>query len=92
MNGSENEQVPDGIHYLSEQHLLIFLGGVVLLLGLVRGLGYLCSRIGRPALIGEILAGVLLGPTLLGRMDPALFAPPLLGVLVDGRIDEEVGW
>ncbi|HEY6066101.1 MAG TPA: cation:proton antiporter, partial [Thermoanaerobaculia bacterium] len=29
-------------------------------------LGELCERIGQPAVLGELLAGVLLGPSLLG--------------------------
>ncbi len=58
---------------LSEEHLLVFLLQVLLLLGLARGLGELCSRFGQPRLVGEILVGVLLGPTLLGRFAPELF-------------------
>ena len=40
---------------LSEHHLLVFLLQVLLLLGLARGLGELCSRYGQPRLVGEIL-------------------------------------
>ena len=39
---------------LDEGHLLVFLVQVLLLLGLARGLGELCSRYGQPRLIGEI--------------------------------------
>lgn len=64
--------MPEIIHSLGEKHLLVFLGQLVLLLGLARGLGYLCTRMGQPALLGEVLTGVILGPTLLGRLAPAL--------------------
>ncbi len=45
-----------------------------LLLGTARVLGEAMQRVGQPAVIGEILAGVLLGPTVLGQFAPDLFA------------------
>jgi Kef-type K+ transport system membrane component KefB len=54
----------------------------------VRAVGFLVSRIGQPRVIGEIIAGILLGPSLLGLVAPSvsdyLFPPPVvtaLGVL-----------
>ena len=41
-----------------------------LLLGLARLLGELAQWLGQPTVVGEILAGVFLGPTLLGRVWP----------------------
>jgi Kef-type K+ transport system membrane component KefB len=41
------------------------------LLGCAHLLGYLFTRIHQPKVIGEILAGLLLGPTVLGRLAPA---------------------
>ncbi len=57
---------------LSEQHLLVFLIQVLLLLALARGFGEVSRALGHPRLVGEILVGILLGPTLLGRVAPAL--------------------
>jgi Kef-type K+ transport system membrane component KefB len=57
---------------MNEHHLLIFLLQVLLLLGLARGFGELLRRWGHPPLIGEILIGVALGPTILGRALPEL--------------------
>jgi Kef-type K+ transport system membrane component KefB len=51
--------------------LILFL--FVLLLG-AHGLGALCVRLRQPRVVGEILAGVLVGPALLGRV-PAFPAP-----------------
>ncbi len=48
-------------------------------------LGAAAQRIGQPAVLGELLAGVLLGPSLLGIIDPAdpvIHAIGELGVLV----------
>jgi len=60
------------MHYLNESHILLFLVQILVLLGLARTLGVLCEFLKIPALAGEILAGVILGPTLLGRVSPDL--------------------
>ncbi|MEU4241672.1 cation:proton antiporter [Actinoplanes sp. NPDC026619] len=52
--------------------LLVFLLQVALLLGLALTLGRLAVRIGLPALVGELLTGVLIGPSLLGEFAPGL--------------------
>ncbi len=39
---------------------------------LARGLGELCDRLGQPCRVGEIRVGILIGPTLLGRVAPEL--------------------
>ena len=51
----------------------ILLQLIVILLG-VQAFGYLCSFIGQPKVIGEILAGLALGPTLLGTVLPRVEA------------------
>ncbi|WP_326664927.1 cation:proton antiporter [Streptomyces sp. NBC_00385] len=48
---------------------------MALILGLARAMGALARRFGQPAVIGEILAGVMLGPTLLGEELSGLFFP-----------------
>jgi len=64
---------------VTEHHLGVFLIQVLVLLGLARGLGEVFRRFGHPPLVGEILIGLLLGPTLLGRAWPEvqqLLFPP----------------
>lgn len=56
---------------MTEFHLFHFLLQVLLLLGLSRGLAEIFRRFNQPALTAEILVGVLLGPTILGRFWPA---------------------
>ncbi|HLX55892.1 MAG TPA: cation:proton antiporter [Ktedonobacteraceae bacterium] len=51
----------------------IFLQLIVILLA-VQVFGYLCQCIGQPRVIGEILAGLALGPTLLGAVLPRVEA------------------
>jgi Kef-type K+ transport system membrane component KefB len=43
---------------------------LIIILLVVQVFGYLCSFIGQPRVIGEILAGLALGPTLLGAILP----------------------
>lgn len=48
-------------------HMAVILADLALVLVLARAVGWLFSRVGQPAVVGEILAGVLLGPSLLGE-------------------------
>lgn len=51
---------------------------LAVVLVVARTLGSLCARLGQPSVIGEILAGILLGPTLLpGAVQHALFPPDI---------------
>jgi Kef-type K+ transport system membrane component KefB len=58
---------------------------VFLIVALARILGSLIARIGQPRVVGEILAGILLGPTLLGKNLSLVIAPaearPVLGII-----------
>ena len=54
--------------------VLLFLLGLAVLLGVARISGEICRHFGFPAVVGEILTGVLLGKTLLGRVFPGTYA------------------
>src|SRR5258708_901454 len=54
--------------------LLHFLLAVVVLLATARVLGGLAHLIGLPAIVGELLTGALLGPSLLGWVAPGVAA------------------
>ena len=60
------------MHYLNETHIFIFLVQVFVILLLTRGLGSIFQKWGQPVLTAELLIGVLLGPTILGRFFPSL--------------------
>jgi Kef-type K+ transport system membrane component KefB len=54
---------------MGEHDLMHMFFGLSLLLGIARVLGDFARRYRYPALLGEIAAGVMLGPTLLGKVD-----------------------
>jgi Kef-type K+ transport system membrane component KefB len=59
---------------LPGHELLIFLLQIALLLLLARGLGRLAEKLKMPAIVGELLTGVVVGPSLLGHLAPSLEA------------------
>lgn len=58
---------------------------LVVILGTARLLGWLLRHLGQPSVIGEMAAGIVLGPIVLGTLAPdwhaALFAHSTLPVL-----------
>ena len=63
---------------------------LALLLGFARLLGELARRIGQPAVVGEILAGVILGPSVLGALIPGVAAIWLPASPVQAQLLETV--
>jgi len=57
----------------SGHHLLVFLVQVSVLLGVALVLGRLAVRIGLPSVVGELLTGVLVGPSLFGHLTPRMW-------------------
>lgn len=57
---------------LSSSEIVILLLGLGTLLALARLLGEWAQRWNQPAVLGEMLAGILLGPTVLGSIAPGL--------------------
>jgi len=47
---------------------------MIVILCACRFMGWVCGRIRQPPVVGEMLAGLLLGPSLAGRMAPEAFA------------------
>src|SRR5690606_1990995 len=58
---------------LAPQEIVVMLTGFAVMLGLARAFGEAFNRLRQPAIVGEILAGILLGPTVLGTFAPGLF-------------------
>ena len=67
-------------------NLVLLVAQLGLIVVASRAVGWLAQRIGQPRVIGEVLAGILLGPSLLGWVAPSLFGlmfpPASFGVLI----------
>ncbi|MGY3676391.1 cation:proton antiporter [Streptomyces sp. TE33382] len=57
---------------ISHDHLLVLLIQIGTLLILATGLGRLALRFGLPVVVGELLAGIVVSPSLLGNVAPAV--------------------
>lgn len=55
---------------LTQDNIMVFFLSLALLLGVARVLGELAQRIHQPSILGELLAGLILGPTVLGSLAP----------------------
>ncbi|MDD5555658.1 MAG: cation:proton antiporter [bacterium] len=80
------------MHYLDESHILLFLVQVFILLLCTRGLGELFRRWNQPPLTAELLVGIALGPTILGRLLPALHGALFPADAVQQNMLETVAW
>ena len=58
-----NEVTANAAHYFLQ---------LAVILAIARACGWLIKRVGQPAVIGEMVAGVLLGPSLFGALSPEL--------------------
>lgn len=80
------------MNYLNEQNILIFLIQVFILLGFSRGLGEVFRRFRQPTLTAEILVGIILGPSILGRFFPAVHQMIFPANPVQQNMLETVAW
>src|ERR1700719_518054 len=53
--------------------MIMFLS-LAVLLGAAKLMGELMQKLGQPSVLGEIMAGILLGPTVLGHFKPEIYA------------------
>jgi K+:H+ antiporter len=59
---------------MTDQEVQLFLADLAIIILLARLLGMVAKRLGQPPVIGEIIAGILLGPTLFdGKITATLF-------------------
>jgi Kef-type K+ transport system membrane component KefB/mannitol/fructose-specific phosphotransferase system IIA component (Ntr-type) len=60
------------VQFINERNILIFLIQLVILLFSAKAAGEFFRRLKQPALVGEILVGIIFGPTVLGRLLPGV--------------------
>lgn len=80
------------LHYLNEENIYLFLLQVFILLFLAKGLGEIFRRFNQPSITAEILVGIILGPTLLGRFAPGVFEYIFPENALQQNMLETVGW
>lgn len=82
---SEWQNFIDSLVHNLEHPLAILLAQIVTIIFVARLFGWICKKIGQPTVIGEIIAGIVLGPSLVGMYFPefsaALFPVESLGNL-----------
>jgi Kef-type K+ transport system membrane component KefB len=83
-NGSWNDFIASMQHSFQDP-LAILLAQIITIILVARFFGWVFKKIGQPSVIGEIIAGIVLGPSLLGMYFPefsaALFPVESLGNL-----------
>ena len=60
--------------HLTQHEVMTMFLALAVLLGTAKLAGELMQKLGQPSVLGEILAGILLGPTLLGHFRPQIYA------------------
>lgn len=74
-NGHWEDFVASMMHNL-QSPLSILLVQIITIILVARFFGWVCKKIGQPSVVGEIIAGIVLGPSLLG-----IFYPEFSGIL-----------
>jgi len=68
------QEFTDSLIHNLEHPLAILLAQIVTIIFAARIFGWICKKIGQPTVIGEIIAGIVLGPSLIGMYYPEFSA------------------
>jgi Kef-type K+ transport system membrane component KefB len=77
---------------LTEHQLLVLWVQLFVLVLAARGLGGAARRVGQPAVVGELVAGVVLGPSVLGVLAPGFWAWLFPPDAVHAGLMAGIGW
>jgi len=80
------------MHFLNESHILLFLIQLAVILLLARTTGEIFRRFKQPVLTAELLIGIILGPTLFGRLFPDFFLTIFPNDAVQQNMLETISW
>jgi Kef-type K+ transport system membrane component KefB len=64
----------DSMVYNLEHPLAVLLAQMITIILVARLFGWICKKIGQPSVVGEMIAGIVLGPSLIGMYFPAFSA------------------
>lgn len=83
--GNKWKDFTDALLHNLQHPLALLLAQIITIILVARFFGWICKKIGQPSVIGEIVAGIVLGPSLAGLYFPGfsamLFPPQSLGNL-----------
>ena len=77
---------------MSEHQLFLFLAEVVVLVGVARLGGELAIRVGVPQVVGELVLGICIGPSLFGAIFPSAFHALFPTAPAQRDLLEIMGW
>src|SRR4051812_5117116 len=77
---------------LSEHSVFVFLLQFAVMLAAARGLGALARKLKQPSVLGELLAGILLGPAIFGHLWPAAHKVIFPADLTQEHLLEMLSW
>ncbi len=66
----------DSLSHNLQHPLALLLAQIITIILVAKLLGWICRKIGQPTVVGEMIAGILLGPSLLG-----MYLPEFSGIL-----------
>lgn len=66
------DQFLEGLMHNLQHPLAILLAQIITIIVVARSFGWIFKKIGQPSVIGEIIAGIFLGPSLLGMYFPEI--------------------
>lgn len=78
--------------FLDEKKLLLFLIQLSIIIFLSRLLGEIFKKLKQPSLTAELLVGIILGPTILGRFFPQIFSQLFPSDNIQQTMLETVSW
>jgi len=71
-SGNSVQVFSDSFQHNVSENLAVLLLQIIVIIAFARLFGYLFKRIGQPAVIGEIVAGIVLGPSIMGLFLPGV--------------------
>jgi len=71
---SQWHEFADAFMHNLQHPLAILLAQVITIIVVARIFGWLCTKIGQPSVVGEMIAGIVLGPSLVGMYFPEFSA------------------
>src|SRR5574344_1725311 len=80
------------MYFLEEHYIFLFLVQVFIILLCTRFFGEIFRKLKQPTLTAEILVGVILGPTILGRFFPNIYNIIFPVDIIQQNMLETISW